>query len=271
MGLTKSRLVISVIVLTVLSPGICPQTRPDVREIIKLVSNAYKDVNSYHVEGTLFIKWDLPEDHKLTLELPLVMDGVRPAKFRSEITHPQFGSLVVSDGITTWSYETPTKHYTKKPATDNDASLSLTAEYKNKKVKKKTVDLDIGTASGNMIADYENLGQLVRTATLVRQESLLIKGRSADCFVIELEWKRGPETFGVKIAPKTLLWIDRVTHLVLRDSTTTTMEIDRKSVSLTYDEHYDLIKLNEPVSAALFVFTPPEGAKEVQNLGTPEN
>ena len=64
---------------------------------------------------------------------------------------------------------------------------------------------------------------------------------------------------------------ERVTHLVLRDSTTTTMEIDRKSVSLTYDEHYDLIKLNEPVSAALFVFTPPEGAKEVQNLGTPEN
>lgn len=266
----SSSLFLIAILLAVSPSSAYTQTKPNTKEILKRVGDTYRAARSYHVEGILYIAVDVAENY-LRLDLPIVMDGARPGKSRLEIKHSSFGYLSVSDGVTDWAYLPNKNQYTSKPtSTGANATASLTAEYKNE-VKRKTLPLDIGTASGDMISNYENLPQSVKAAKILREESLATSGRRADCYVVELEWRSAPETFGVRIKPKTLLWIDKTTNLVLRDSLTNRVQAGGKTISVIYDFHYDLIRLDEEVTASLFVFTPPAGAQKVETLEGPEH
>ncbi len=239
------------LILVSAGPGF-PQSAGDALQLLKQVSETYRNLKSSHFEGVTTVKTQSSSVQHV-LETPFVVAAVKPSLLRVETKNSLTAMLTVSDGETTWNYMPRIHEYTRVAGAPAGALGTDAAR-----------DSDL-SAVHNPLGQYERLAERTTAAKILREDRIEVGGRNVDCFVVELA--SAPENApGVEALPR-LLWIDKVRYLVLRDNQT--FKIRRPYTPLaekTQTTVLGLATVNEPVPDSLFKFVPPDGAREVAEL-----
>ncbi len=225
----------------------------DARELIRRVSRSYQDLQSYYFEGLLRTEIK-GEGFYQRIELPVVVSAVKPDKTRIEIKHSLEGFLIVTDGDTTWEYVPRLKQFTRQTG-----DVSRVAGYGSK----------LSLVAMSLVEDYSRLGRSAVEVRLVGEETREIDSREVRCLLVEYAG-RTPLRFIDDSGPSSILSIDPERNLILQEDSRAAIGSSpfgwpaeaRHTITLTK------ARINQSLPDSLFVFTPPQGAQQVQVLGS---
>jgi len=219
------------------------QSQPDVSVILRQVGERYANAKQYRFavkksgeeSGSLEIAIRKPDQFRLEAD-GRVIDG---ADAFNRVT-------LVSDGGTAWNYFAESQQYTRKRVT-----LPL-LDTEPPAISPDTFVLQADTV---FLTRYAEFAKAADHARLLRQEIIAAGGGTADCYVIEFQ------------APlpgfrdRYTWWVDKTRHLVVREDTQPASS--RRPASSVI---YTAASIDEPLPDDLFRFTPPPGAKQVDQL-----
>jgi thiol-disulfide isomerase/thioredoxin/outer membrane lipoprotein-sorting protein len=158
------------------------------------------------------------------------------------------GSLLVSDGESTWTYRSSTKTYTKIAAA-------------------QTPD---GVAANLAVLDVLGFFADSKTAKTLRQETISVDGQSYDCWVLTSSVKIPSQAaMGGQLSDGTMTsWIDKKLLFEVQEEIDYSIKVS-PSVGATPVDYQSKIrqvtralKVDQPVSGDLFAFVPPADARE---------
>lgn len=210
--------------LALLTHAAVAQPQPDVAEILKNVGETYQAATEYEfvIDGTM------PADNGTEASFHMLFAFKPPNKYRMEGAMPGMGfgpgeSIAVHDGVNLWLYMPKENQYGSIPGE------KLTAGAPG----------DLGDASPEFLnmAFRKGFGEMMKGATLVREENVVVNGISPPCYLFET--RNG--TF----------WVDKRRYVIL--------QADTGQARIVFTS----VKLNEPLPDDLFKFEPPTGAKRV--------
>jgi thiol-disulfide isomerase/thioredoxin len=238
----------AVIALVVLSYVGAAQPLPDARTLYDRVQAAAKSFHSlqYTAEMTMESGF-LSGPVKLTIEVAYL----NPGKTRMEIKTSGTTMLNVSDGETTWVYNSMNKQYAKIQAALGPAAVMAVMG-----VKLPDISLIHPT--------YKTIGE----------ETVEIDGQKHECWLVEMQisefsFASGPND---KAAPPKVTgavmtsWIDKKLGIDIQFTLAMKMQMGGKDVEMHQKVVKKGLKIDQPLDAALFTFTPPPDAKEVKEL-----
>jgi outer membrane lipoprotein-sorting protein len=213
--------------------------------MLRQVAQTYRGIKSQAFEATIVLDM---KTNPMRMEIPMTGAMVKPGKVRFEMNHPMMSSQTISDGRNTWKYVARFQQYTRKPASPGVFPMS--------------------DGPGDILAG-ENVLDRLQTAKLLRREKLSVDGQKVDCDVIEAEYSSRPGDPSGRESPKTF-WVDRDRSVILKTSFLAKIPSSTGGpLEMTESITVTSIRLNQPVPGSLFVFAPPEGAREVDELMPP--
>jgi outer membrane lipoprotein-sorting protein len=226
--------------------------------ILEKTRNTYHSLKSIWVEGITVTDLRGASLQSRT-EQHFEAAFVAPAKLHVETKHSVTDVLFVSDGQTGVLYSPLTKTYTKVDVAVFRKPQADSSEEEHNSVK------GFAGATG-MVFDLFQSAILagVKDAKIMNDEDLEFEGQKVRCWVIRAEYTYSNSSESVPLVRT--YWIDKTRNIVLRE------RFERRPESIGPDSNLgDLVEsastvtrlsLNEPVPDGLFVFEPPEGAKE---------
>lgn len=184
---------------------------------------------------------------KMTMEGNTAM--VNPGKTRSETKVMGTTMLVVSDGETTWIYNSSNKQYVKKHAALGPAAILSAMGMSN-------------------VPDFTKIQTTQKT---IGEETLEVDGQKHDCWILEthIGEMEVPSAPGAKMTGAvSKSWIDK--KLLIDLKTDVAMKMQMPQMPDPMEMHMVMekkdLKIDQPVAESLFQFTPPADAKEVDNV-----
>ena len=202
------------------------QTRPDVVDILKKVSETYKAASQYEFAVDVTA-------HGSTSRMVFAFKA--PNQYRMQGALPGMSSdtgdmLIVHDGSAVWFYFPKLNQYSTVPADPGDLG-----------------DLRPEAADVFMMGRYRGAADHAGASKFLREESIEIAGTKVACYVchvvtVSAEGEESSCTW----------WIDKKRYRVRREESADSNEV------------FTGIKLNEPLSGELFQFKPPPGARKVE-------
>ncbi|MBZ5727887.1 MAG: redoxin domain-containing protein [Acidobacteriia bacterium] len=228
--------VLALAVLVLLSPCALAQ---DPLEILKKVAATYSALPKTTYDFELVeVREDLGTYHHQSEERMRIAGAF--GSYRQE-TIPS-GVLYVSDGQVRWTYNPDRNEYSKFPT--NPAA---------------------GHASA--LSQFETAAASVKSARVLRQETLELASGPVACQVIEVEGKSANANDRIQYSPSTY-WIDTSRNLVLKQSyrlTITDADRPRPSESITTTTFLKAT-VGQPVEESLLHFIPPADAVQVERM-----
>jgi outer membrane lipoprotein-sorting protein len=240
--ITMRTLILGMLVFSVTVVG---QQTPGVHEILKKVEKLYSSLEEYDfVLETTSVRTDASgkreKPEKGTRRYS--RKGVKV----SEIDRDEHGSLeyqIVSDGHYHWAYYPEIKRYTRRRSWSNSTGGMASDEF------------------GDRTMDELVLFSFIDSPRLLRSESVLVNGRSMNCYVIRSRYDAYLYYD---------YWIDHDRFVVVREASFQRMVrlLSPKPGfvelgTLTFNTVWRTINLTGPVPDSLFTFTPPPDAKLV--------
>lgn len=206
----------------------------DAAQILKNTEDTYTNLNSYRFEGTTVSETRMGSTDSKS-ETTFVV-AFKPAnEFRIEYVYPTAGNWVrVSDGKTVWKYRSLTKELNQAPETDYDLQM-----------------LD-----GSPVGVFSHISQGLANPSVVGSEQVEAGGQTFDCYVIQADHPGAVETGNAKALP-VKLWIDKKTHLVLREESGSQSHGSNPTENLQTIT-FTRLDVNQPVPDDLFVFNRPK-------------
>ncbi|HET9943333.1 MAG TPA: redoxin family protein [Terriglobia bacterium] len=171
-----------------------------------------------------------------------------PGKARIDLQLGGGGSLLVSDGDTTWTYRPSTKAYTKVAA-------AQTAE---------------GTAANLAVLDVLGFFADTKTTKTARQESITIDGTVYDCWVLTSSVKLPAQAgMGGQVSDGVMTsWVDKKLLFEVQEEIAYTVKVAPANGAAPLEYRSKIIqvahnlKVDQPVDGTLFAYTPPADARE---------
>ena len=118
---------------------------------------------------------------------------------------------------------------------------------------------------GVKLPSFGGFTEHLKRAEIVREESIEVNG-PRNCYVVEAEYDAPDFGFGGGTTHKTF-WIDKDRFSILKEITTEPMKLGTmRGAETKYITTVEVVKLNEQLDDALFIFTPQAGTKEVKRL-----
>lgn len=271
------QLALAIITLIALTGLLLAQTQPapnaalkgDAQEILKKAGEAYRNLKTYHFEGVTVVEMKM-EGMYMRMEVPIVQAAGKSGQSRLEMRGPfMLRSTTVSDGQTTWTYIGLLNQYTKKP-------VAASKENDDTNIAAQGLGPGLFGHSPATSLLFAEIADKVKSACLLREEAVNIGGQSVNCYVVEVEYDPASKLFEANSSPK-IYWIDKARSIVLRRTSKELPEGSAKESPLAMFGGFDVTEtttisvawINEPLPDSLFVFTPPAGAKEVEEMGFP--
>jgi thiol-disulfide isomerase/thioredoxin len=158
------------------------------------------------------------------------------------------GSLTVSDGESTWTYRPSTKLYTKIAAAQTQE----------------------GTAASLAVLDVLGFFADAKSAKTVREETLTVDGTAYDCWVLTNTVKIPAQAaMGGQLSDGVMTsWVDKKSFVEIKEEIAYTVKVPPAAGAAPVDYESKIIQLtrglrvDQPVPASVFVFTPPADATE---------
>jgi len=233
---------------------LAPKTpaQPDPRDLLKQSAEAIKQYRTYQLESVISLEMSGgPFNEKL--DLPSSVSVRRPDKMRVESSSKAGAITIVGDGEHTWIYLSTMKKYIKRAALQMPEASVIGA--------------------GALPANLPDLNQYIKSTKLTGEESIDVGGVKTPCWVVETVYDKIPlpeqEVLISDAVQKT--WITRDHRLNLRSTFAAKISLPGvdEPVVMTQSTHTTRVKLNLALPDSLFVFTPPEGAKETEDWTLP--
>lgn len=270
-------IVVSFVVLTLMAVSAVAQTQnqasqpqPDAKELLKKVHENYGNIKTFHFEGQTVMEMK-GDGFFMRMEMPFTVASGKPGQKLTRMKAFAINTVQVSDGQAEWVYMPVQKQFTKKPLDKADLSDSASP-------------FEHGQVEGmKMVTISEEQLKELRTARIVREEVLEVRGQSINCYVVEADFDSkivapaaGKTQMDDKLEkPSTInmtFWVDKERQIILRntfDAGGAMAEIfkifgDTSEFKMTTT--ISLAKVNEPLADLLFAFTPPADAKEVEQF-----
>lgn len=222
---------------------------PDARSLLADSAKALSAFPSYKMEQHMTIDMRATGlSNKMSMDVRL---WVQPGKFRMAIAAGPVDTLAISDGNHTYLYLSPKNQYLKRPAVDSPEKLG------------EAIMPGMAGFGRNSPDSYES-------AQAVREESVSFDGREIPCHVVEAKIGKMSLPAGaaaVNVGKQTL-WIEKERKVVLKQAFDFDMVLGAGSDPMQAHQEMTMTKLEigPAFSPGDFVFTPPPGAKEVENL-----
>lgn len=227
------------------------------RALLARLGEKYRRLESYLFEGVTRIT-PATRDAGQHIDVPFRLAAVKPNRMRTEMMNPMVSMVTVSDGQQTWTYVPQAQQYLKaaySPLAGGDSS---------------GVAIGSALAHGTPLQRYLGAIGDIRNARLVREETLDTGERRVRCQVISADYDLPP---GSRLtASTTTVWIDPAAEIALRDSVRLTSAADASGgqpQAVDVVTTFRVARVNEALPDSLFVFTPPPGAKLVDQFGMP--
>jgi peroxiredoxin/outer membrane lipoprotein-sorting protein len=219
--------------------------------LIERVAQRYETLKDYYMRGTFSFVARVGEMSQ-QFQAPFTQAGSAPGRMRMEIEDDVLGSVVVSDGESTWTYFKALDQY-RRQATVPREGARAGGEAK-----------PVPAVGGSFLDLYRQLAARGAASREIGTEDILLDGRMIGCTVIELA-PTGPDSTGTVMGPDTL-WVDPESALVLESIHCTTGEYQGAKTATRMVLSFDEIRVDEPPPGELFAFEPPAGAKEVEDF-----
>ena len=170
-----------------------------------------------------------------------------PGKARVELELGA-GNLMVSDGDTTWTYRPATKVYTKLAAAQSPD----------------------GVAANLAVLDVIGFFEDPKSAKTVRDETIEMDGQKYDCWVVTSNVKIPAQAaMGGQISAGVMTsWIDKKLLIAIQEVISYSYKVAPAAGSPPIEYQAKLkqltraLKIDQPIPAELFAFSPPPDAKE---------
>jgi len=231
--------------------------------LLKEIGRRYAEAQSYHIEAIeeRTSSNELHRDWQKTLLTAIVMPGGR---YRYQ-GRSGFGSaILVSDGTTKWDYRRNEHLYTQQPASVVDEDKHYFSDPGELVVER----------ARHLNSEMAKLSRQLKFATLLPDETILLNGRSIDCYVI----RYGPDDFRVKQPADnhvtSTIWIDKARKVVVqtREQGQTYMMVgERVHIPISQDDVtiYPFTEFDPQEPASTFKFVPPADAKLIAAFPKP--
>ena len=247
-----------------LSLAAAAQEQTDGLAILKKVQDTYTSMKTFQAEGRLVSTLSSPTVligggrlSPQTSETAFAIAMAQPDKLRVENKDAEKGSLKILHGKTLWIYTPKLNKYSEA-----DVSTPSGARAKAGALE------DFDSFRGN----YKKLLEGVKSAKVLREESLRVDGRDVGCYVLRVEWKGGGKpvtksgtTF--EVDPAETIWIDKSRFLVLKKDSRRMKSTTSGPLGMQFDfettVYFEKAAVDEPVTGELFNFVPPAGATRI--------
>jgi thiol-disulfide isomerase/thioredoxin len=224
------------------------QPLPDAQTLYDRAQAAAKSFHSLQYSAEMTMEMGVPPG-PMTTTIGVVY--LNPGKSRMEIKTGSISMLDVSDGETTWVYNSMTKQYAKIPAAQGPAAVMA--------------------VMGIKLPDTSYIHTSYKTTG---QETIDIDGQKYECWVVEMQisefsFASGPND---KAAPPKVTaavmtsWIDKKLGIDIQFTFMMKMQMGGKDVEMHQKVVKKGLKIDQPLAEAMFTFTPPPDAKEVKEL-----
>ena len=240
-------------VVLVFVPILVGQEQPNADDVVRRVALVYSQATQYHLVGEVKFSETRHRDGAIVNQAThrLLMAMQEPDKVHAEMT-PAAGEqaiYVTSDGRTAWAYSPNRNEYMKlKPGPAPKEAVGESDVNDD-----GIVPYAMQVAHQALLAFEPSPGD---RAIILREEEIPFGGGRADCFVVSIQGKPSPGSV-------TTWWVDKIRYVVLREDIRNESGLVTESASTLYTT----VSLNEPLPDALFTFTPPRGARLVQQIG----
>ena len=227
--------------------ALCAQELPDPATLTKQSGEAMQKHRSmqYTTEmttETTMAKAPQGQPMKMIMESSFV----NPGKMRIDSKMLGMAFTMISDGESTWAYNSMGKEYVKRPV-----ALGTTA---------------LSSAMGVRLPDVSKVSMSAKT---LREETIEVDGEKHDCWVVEhsigkMEVPGSQGAPAVQVSDMVMTqWIDKKLLFAFQITT---------SMNMQATDHIQMtmimrgLKIDQLLPDSLFTFTPPPGAKEVPDL-----
>ncbi len=212
------------------------QTQPDIVEILKNISRAYRAASQYELQvdtttnekGTRAVThahliFKAPNKYRMEVALPSTV--IPDSDFREQVT--------IDDGSMVWIYLPKVNQYRSFRASEltDDAPGDLGD------IRPEAVD-------NFLMWRYRSATDFADTAKYLREESVEIAGVKVACYVVTVSPEKRKLTY--------TWWVEKKAYHVVRG--------DDGGNSAVFTS----IKFNEPIPDEVFKFEPPPGARKVE-------
>jgi outer membrane lipoprotein-sorting protein len=219
---------------------------PSATAILSQVAQTYQGIKSQSVKATIVLDM---KASPMRMEIDITGAVVKPGKVHVEFSNSMIGSETISDGRNIWKYVARFKQYTRKPTSPGIFPVSQ--------------------GPGDILAG-ENVLDRLQSARLLRSDKLPVDGKEIDCDVIEAVYEPVAGDKTGQEGPKTL-WVDKHRRIILKASSLIRMQPSPRAGALEMTQSITVtsIRIDDPLPDSLFVFVPPDGAREVAELTPP--
>jgi outer membrane lipoprotein-sorting protein len=247
------------LVLLLASLGVA-NSQQDALDVLNKVGANYRSMKTLRAEGDVTMATNGP-DMQQNMTMHLLLTVAPPGKVRMESKLGMVGFLMISDGQSTWIYLPQLNKYSKLP-------LNQAASGGN-------TSMAGGIPGLGAVPDFGTIAEDVKDARIVRSESLQLDGIAADCYVIEVVHEPSQSTTGAKASASEvptkvdpvseILWVDKGRLLVVRMSSDAKVTLPGASAATDTKSTitFNKLTLDDAVPDDAFVFTPPQGATEM--------
>jgi thiol-disulfide isomerase/thioredoxin len=241
--MSRLRLVISFF----LGLALHAQTLPEGDALVKQQSNVFKSHKSIQYDAEMTVDMAGPMANKMTGAITMAMKN--PGKMRMESKVMGIGISMISDGETTWAYNSMSNQYVKQ-----NAALGPEGIVKM-----------IG------VNGMPDVSKISMTSKTLREEKVDVGGQPHDCWVVETKVGKidMPQAAGAEVTDMVMTtWLDKKTGIDLRSETSMKMKMPAFSepMSMSQSMVKKTLKIDEALPDSLFTFTPPPGATETTTL-----
>jgi len=224
------------------------QPLPDAQKLYDRAEAAAKSFHSLQYTAEMTMEMGVPSGPITTT---IGVAYLNPGKTRMEIKTGSMSMLDVSDGETTWVYNSMAKQYAKIPAAQGPAAVMAVMGV-------KLPDISLIHPS------YKTTGE----------DTIEIDGQKHECWVVEMQiaefsFASGPNDKAPppKVTSAVMTsWIDKKLGIDLQFTFAMKMQMGGKDVEMHQKVVKRNMKIDQPLAEAMFTFTPPPDAKEVKEL-----
>ena len=174
--------------------------------------------------------------------------AVGPEKVRLQVKDERYEVLVVSDGITRWTYLPRKKQYTEAAATTAVAGESRAETGAETELLSQNRDLLVGR--------YQSILKFRSKFILEKGNQLKVGKERVDCYLVKMETPDGVYE----------IWVDKNRFIVLRSKDSGPSAQEGITLQKTTTVNVKSANVNTKLDDSMFRFVPPEKTTKVQSL-----
>ena len=225
------------------------EVAPAEAQILREVARVYQTLDHYLFQGVFRAELRSPTAPR-SQELPFLVAVGTGGRRREEVVTGEAGGSLVADGRQMVIYDAQLGQYVRRKGSTD--SLAANPPWRG--------------VGSTLLMRYASIADGASGAKRLPDTAVVVAGASHDCLVLELAYP-APAQAPTQVLNRTY-WIDRRTHLVVRERTFVKADVPQLGGRIEQEEiaTFQRALIDTPLPDSLWVFRPPPRSREVEGF-----